>query len=169
MGIEIERKFLVRNELWCSYNVVSSTFFEQGYLSKDPERTVRVRFADPGGFTPRAPGAFLTIKGLAPEDNPLCTPEFEYPIPVEEAKELLGMCLPGKIEKVRLCISYEGFSWELDIFGGENAGLVLAEIELLNPSETFPEPPWLGEEVTHDVRYRNSYLSSNPFKTWNTQ
>lgn len=154
-NIETERKFLVSGDfrpfVSCSLRIV------QGYLSDDPGRTVRVRIK--GGE------AFLTVKGRGSEDG---TSRFEWEIPVSvpDARKLLGLCLPGIIDKTRHLIFSGDDIFEVDEFHGDNEGLVLAEIELENPDDSFARPDWLGEEVTGDVRYYNSMLMKNPFRNW---
>lgn len=157
MGSETERKFLLKNDGWLS-EVFKKTLLVQGYLSKDPERTVRVRIA--------GDEAFLTIKGKPPADNPLDTPEFEYAVPLDDARAMMRHCLPGTIEKVRHEVMFGGKKWEIDVFAGDNKGLIMAEIELTHADEPFTRPSWLGEEVTHDHRYKNAMLSEKPFTKW---
>ncbi len=152
LGIEIERKFLVTGTSW---RANSSTEYRQGYLNREPARTVRVRIA--------GEAAWLTIKGL--NDGPT-RPEFEYPIPLADAKQLLELCEQPIIEKKRFLVEFEGKTWEIDEFLGDNAGLVVAEIELSSADEEFARPDWLGEEVTSDARYFNSSLSKQPFCNW---
>lgn len=152
MTIEIERKFLVQGEAW---RAAPAVFYSQGYLNRDKARTVRVRIA--------GDEAFLTIKGQSVGASRL---EFEYPIPVADARELLVLCEQPLIEKYRRKISYEGFIWEVDEFLGENLGLVVAEIELPTEDSVFAYPAWLGQEVTDDVRYFNSNLAKLPFSRW---
>ena len=152
MAIEIERKFLVQGNDW---RVVPAVFYSQGYLSRDKARTVRVRIA--------GDEAFLTIKGQSVGAS---RAEFEYPIPVTDARALLAMCEQPLIEKYRRKIAYEGFIWEVDEFLGENLGLVVAEIELPAEDTVFAHPAWLGQEVTDDVRYFNSNLAQHPFSRW---
>ncbi len=154
MTIEIERKFLVVGNTWRDAPAV---FYSQGYLNRDKARTVRVRIA--------GEEAFLTIKGTSVGAT---RAEFEYPIPVWDARELLVMCEQPLIEKNRRKILHEGFIWEVDEFLGDNLGLVVAEIELPAEDTVFARPTWVGEEVTEDVRYFNSNLSLNPFCTWST-
>lgn len=157
MGVEIERKFLVINDSWRE-NVSDCTKYVQAYLSKEPARTVRVRIA--------GEKAFLTIKGTAPADKPLETPEFEYEIPKTDAEKLLPLCLPGAISKTRHKVTHGGFTWEIDVFEGENKGLTMAEIELPASDTPFEKPGWLGTEVTDDKRYKNAMLSSSPYSRW---
>ena len=156
MGVEIERKFLVRRELWPGTSTIEkSTPYQQGYLSREPGRTVRVRRA--------GDQAFLTIKGASVG---LVRPEFEYAIPLGDAAPLLALSVGPVIEKVRHLVDVEGHTWEVDEFEGANAGLVVAEIELDDPDESFARPPWAGDEVTDDPRYLNSNLGLHPFSEW---
>jgi len=155
MALEIERKFLVTDDTW-KPQVRKSIAIKQGYLSTDPERTVRVRIKGNTGF--------LTIKGIT---RGISREEFEYSIPSDQAEELLKLCLDAPIEKVRHEILVSGKLWELDVFEGANSGLVLAEIELANAEEAFDLPSWIGQEVSEDPRYFNAYLSKQPFSTWN--
>ena len=154
MPKEIERKFLIANEGWKA-GVQRSSFFAQGYLSYDPERTVRVRETDTQGF--------LTVKGLTVG---LSRDEFEYEIPKAEATALLKMCEHPPIQKRRHFVEHEGHLWEIDIFEGANKGLEVAEIELRSEEEMYVRPEWLGDEVSGDRRYSNSSLSLKPFKNW---
>jgi adenylate cyclase len=155
MGREIERKFLVRDEGWRAGAVGER--IEQGFLSTDPRRVVRVRVQ--GGRT-----ATVAIKGAALGAT---RPEFEYAIPLDDARELLaGLCLRPPIEKTRYRVDVAGAWFEVDVFEGANAGLVLAEIELSSEDEPFPRPDWLGEEVTHDPRYSNASLAERPYGSW---
>lgn len=154
MGIEIERKFLVASDAWRA-GVSRSTRFSQGYLSRDPARTVRVRLA--------GEQAFLTIKGAT---LGAARAEFEYAVPVADARALLAICDGPVVEKVRSLCPYEGMTWEVDEFLGANAGLVLAEIELDTEDQPFARPPWLGAEVTGDARFVNANLAVRPFTSW---
>lgn len=154
MAIEIERKFLVKNDTY--KEGIIPKYFRQGYLCVDEERVVRVRVADER--------AFITIKG---KNNGISRIEYEYEIPKDEAVEMLDkLALPGVIEKYRYCVSFASKLWEVDEFLGNNAGLVLAEIELKNADESFEIPDWLAEEVSHDARYYNSNLSKKPYNQW---
>ena len=147
--MEIERKFLVQGDFIALST--SQTSIAQGYLSSVPERTVRVRIRDDKGF--------LTIKGKSNESG-MSRYEWEKEISLQEAKELLLLCEPGVIEKVRYLVpESSGLIFEVDVFSGRHDGLVLAEIELPDESTPFDAPSWLGQEVTGDVRYYNSYLS----------
>lgn len=154
MGIEIERKFLVVGDGWRQR--VSGIFYRQGYLTVDPERTVRVRIAGSKGF--------LTIKG---QSEGLSRSEFEYAIPLADATFLLDrLCLRPLVEKTRYTISYRGKLWEIDEFSGANSGLLLAEVELDSVDEPVEFPPWVGTEVSDDQRYYNASLAQNPFQNW---
>jgi len=154
MSVEIERKFLVRNDQWKTLG--NPTSIRQGYLSSRAERIVRVRIQDAS--------AMLTIKGRTVG---LTRGEWEYPIPLEDAQKFLNdLCEKPIIEKIRHCISYGGMLWEVDEFFGENSGLVVAEIELLTEDQVFAKPDWIGEEVTHDARYANANLLRHPFAKW---
>jgi CYTH domain-containing protein len=154
--IEIERKFLVTSttflDEFCAKNRIV-----QGYLSSVPERTVRVRIKGDKGF--------LTIKGKS-SDSGMSRMEWEKEIALEEAEQLLRLCEAGVIDKIRYEIPVGKHLYEVDVFSGENDGLILAEIELESENEAFEKPNWLGKEVTNDNRYYNAYLSQKPFKTW---
>lgn len=153
MGREIERKFLVSGEGW---RTGQGTLYRQGYLSREVARTVRVRTAAGRGF--------LTVKGPAKGAG---RPEFEYEIPIADAEAMLAeLCARPLIEKRRFVVDYGGLTWEVDEFMGENAGLVLAEVELEDETQEFERPPWLGQEVTADERYYNSRLSERPYRGW---
>lgn len=154
MGIEIERKFLVASDAWRA-QAGRATRFSQGYLSRDPARTVRVRLA--------GEQAFLTIKGATTGAS---RAEFEYAVPLADARALLAMCDGPVVEKVRHLCVHEGMTWEVDEFLGANAGLVLAEIELASEGQAFGRPAWLGAEVTGDARYVNANLAVRPFSAW---
>lgn len=154
MGVEIERKFLVRGDAWKA--LAEPVFFRQGYLSSHKERTVRVRI--------EGDRAVMTIKG---KNVGATRGEWEYPIPVQDAVELLdGLCEQPLIEKYRRKIAIGGHVWEVDEFLGANAGLVVAEIELGSENEAFDQPEWIAAEVTDDARYYNSNLIRHPFLTW---
>ena len=154
MGEEIERKFLVATEGW--RETAEGTRYRQGFLSTEPERTVRVRVAGPRGS--------ITVKG---KNVGARRTEFEYEIPVADAERMLDtLCKRPLIEKVRYTVAVAPHTWEIDVFEGENAGLVVAEIELRSEHEAFDKPEWVGDEVTGDPRYFNSNLVSNPYQTW---
>mgnify|MGYP001002203503 CR=1 FL=1 len=150
---EIEHKFLVKNNSFKTLAKAKKKI-AQGYLNTNPERTVRVRIANEKGF--------LTIKGKGNETG-VTRFEWEKEIPVEEAKSLLELCEKGVIEKTRFEIPVGKHLFEVDEFYGENEGLIIAEIELLDENEAFEKPDWLGEEVTNNERYYNAYLSKHPF------
>lgn len=152
MGVEIERKFLVTGDEW---RRAPGTRLSQGYLNRDKARTVRVRLA--------GDKAFLTIKGPSTGAS---RAEFEYEIPKMDGEALLMLCEKPLIEKIRRVINVEGSTWEVDEFLGENAGLVIAEIELAAEDQAFARPSWVGAEVTDDPRYFNSRLASHPFSGW---
>ena len=156
MAIEIERKYLVSNDKFKSLSH-KATRITQGYLNSDKARTVRVRVMGEQGF--------LTIKGLSNQAG-LSRFEWEKEIAISEAEALLSLCEKGAIDKIRYNIMHENHLFEVDVFFGENEGLIVAEIELQSENESFEKPIWLGEEVTNDIRYYNSYLSKNPFKKW---
>jgi adenylate cyclase len=154
--VEIERKFLVLsddfiNEAFTQKRIV------QAYLSSNPERTVRIRIKEDQ--------AFLTIKGKG-NSSGTTRMEWETGIPVADAKKLLGICEDGIIDKIRHEIQVGRHVFEVDVFAGENEGLIMAEIELQSENEAFEKPNWLGTEVTNDERYYNAYLSKKPFKKW---
>ncbi len=152
MGIEIERKFLVVGDAW---RQAPATAFVQGYLNRDKLRTVRVRIVEDA--------AWLTVKGASAGAT---RAEFEYAIPLADARELLALCDGPLVRKRRRVVVHAGATWEIDEFEGDNAGLVVAEIELGSEDEAFEPPPWLGAEVTHDPRYFNSNLAASPCSTW---
>ncbi len=152
MAIEIERKYLVTGDDWRATPGIRVT---QGYLALEPTHSVRVRIADER--------AWLTIKGKARQG---IKPEFEYPIPLDDAQTLMTMSPYPLIEKVRRPVEYDGFIWEVDEFLGANADLVVAEIELDSPERTFPLPDWIGRDVTDDPRYLNANLALHPFSAW---
>jgi adenylate cyclase len=154
--IEIERKFLVlsgdfRNEAFAQKRIV------QAYLNSNPERTVRIRIKDDK--------AYLTIKGKG-NSTGTTRLEWETEIAVSDAEKLLMICEKGVIDKTRYEVKLGQHLYEVDVFSGENEGLIVAEIELQSEEESFEKPAWLGEEVTNDERYYNAYLSKNPFKNW---
>ena len=154
MGVEIERKFLVRGDQWKALG--QGVLLRQGYLSSAPDRVVRVRI--------EGDGAMLTIKGRS---SGATRGEWEYPIPLEDAQAFLDrLCEKPIIEKTRYRIPYQGMTWEVDEFLGENAGLVVAEIELETEQQSFATPDWIGEEVTHDARYFNANLLRHPYSKW---
>lgn len=154
MALEIERKFLVTSNSW--QNKTSHSVIRQGYLSRDIERTVRVRVKNDK--------AYLTIKG---RNTDAIRTEFEYEIPKTDGEALLDtLALKPLIEKTRTTIEYAGKIWEIDCFFGDNKGLVVAEVELSCENEQIELPEWVGREVTSFPRYYNSALSERPYSQW---
>ena len=158
MGLEIERKFLVKGDY--KTQATSSTRIKQGYICSERGRTVRVRLRDTK--------AYLTIKGPS-RDNGLSRYEFEKEITFDEALSLFALCEPGIVDKVRWLVPAGNHTFEVDEFFGDNAGLVVPEVELTRADEFFIKPDFIGKEVTGDRRYYNSQLRKNPFKNWNGQ
>ena len=155
MALEIERKFLVVDDRWKSLAEAGS-YLKQGYLASASNATIRVRIED--GM------ATLNIKGATVG---ISRREYEYEIPLQDAEELLSNLVTGNaIEKVRYRVLYAGHLWEIDVFAGENQGLIVAELELTSETETFERPDWLGEEVSGDARYYNACLAKKPFNLW---
>ena len=161
MGIEIERKFLVTGDGWRGH-VEKSVRIAQGYLNDmaamregTQKASVRVRIA--------GEAAFLNIKSREPGHT---RQEFEYPIPVADARDLLALCVGGLIDKTRHHVRHAGFLWEVDAFAGDNAGLVVAEIELPSADTVLDKPDWAGREVTDDLRYYNLALADRPYSRW---
>ena len=157
MGIEIERKFLVRNDLWKT-EAGEGIRFRQGYLSSGGSCSVRVRR--------EGDHANLNIKSAR---LGILRQEFEYPIPADEANELLDLFCPHTVSKKRYKIDYAGKTWEIDVFEEDNSGLVVAEIELDSSDEQFELPPWAGDEVSLQARYYNTELARHPFNKWQDQ
>jgi adenylate cyclase len=153
MGVEIERKFLLAGDGWRALG--EPVLLRQGYLCNEPARVVRVRI--------EGDAACITIKG---KSSGATRGEWEYPIPLGDANELLALCEQPLVEKYRRKIEFGGNVWEIDQFLGANQGLVLAEIELSSEDQAFDKPDWIGEDVTHDSRYYNSNLVKNPFSSW---
>jgi adenylate cyclase len=147
MGFETERKFLVKGDFMKEAEAKKEIC--QAYLFKDPEKTVRIRLSDDE--------AFLTVKNRAPEGS-IRRGEWEFSIPPSEARELLALCIPGRIIKTRYLVPCGNHIFEVDVFHDRNEGLILAEIELDDENENFPRPQWLGEEVTGNPSYYNSNL-----------
>ncbi len=155
MGLEIERKFLVKNDSWRDA-ATSETRLMQGYLANNQTVTVRARI--------QGERAFLTIKGAA---RGISRSEFEYEIPVADAEAMLAeLSVSPPVDKVRYRVPCGDHIWDLDLFGGDNAGLIMAEIELSAEDEPFEMPDWAGAEVSGDPRYFNVNLARNPFKHW---
>jgi adenylate cyclase len=155
VGIEIERKFRVINDSWRE-RVLQKTLLRQGYIANTQRASVRVRLAGQVGW--------LSVKAMT---RGLSRAEYEAAIPALEANEMLErLCEGPLIEKWRHIVEYQGSEWEIDEFLGENAGLVIAELELETEEAVFARPPWLGVEVTHDERYYNFRLSQKPYRHW---
>jgi adenylate cyclase len=154
MGLEIERKFLLANDSWkqkCDNGII----IKQGYLSSVPERTVRIRL--------KAEKGILTVKG---KTKGVSRVEYEYEIPYSDAVALMELCEKPIIEKTRFNIKQDELTWEVDVFTGENKGLIVAEIELQNETEQFDLPSWVGVEVSEDPRYYNANLIKQPYCSW---
>ena len=155
MPYEIERKFLVRDESWRA-SASQAVSIQQGYVNRNRLTTTRVRIID--GLR-----AFLTIKSAPTGIRRL---EFEYEIPVQDAASLMKLRESGLIEKLRYKLPWDHLTWEIDVFQGENQGLIVAEIELLHEDKVFGKPDWLGREITSDHRYSNASLAMMPFRRW---
>lgn len=153
MTVEIERKFLVSDASFLQQH--RPHYFRQAYLNSDKQRTVRIRQQDQQ--------AFITIKG---KTSGISRQEFEYPIPLSDANALFALCETKPIEKNRYFIEHGKHCFEVDVFLGENAGLIIAEIELDHENESFTKPYWLGQEVSGESRYFNSQLSLTPYCSW---
>ena len=154
MAKEIERKFLVKSDEWRA--LADGVLYRQGYLNSVKERTVRIRTV--------GDKAFLTIKGITIGATRV---EYEYEIPTSDCNAMLdGLAEKPIIEKKRYKIKFSGLTWEVDEFFGENAGLIVAEVELTSEHQTFEKPSWIGEEVTSDTRYFNSNLITHPYSKW---
>jgi adenylate cyclase len=155
MATEIERKFLVNGDSWRDA-VLSQERIMQGYLANNQNATVRVRV--------KGAHAFLTIKGAA---QGISRSEYEYPIPVEDAEAMLAeLAVSPAIDKVRYRVRHGDQVWELDVFAGDNAGLVMAELELEHEDQPYDRPDWAGTEVSGDPRYYNVNLARHPYKHW---
>jgi adenylate cyclase len=154
MATEIERKFLVNTKLW--QPLTAGTLYRQGYLSSANDRVVRVRIAGVDGF--------LTVKGLTTGVSRL---EFEYPIPLDDAAMMIDrLCERPLIEKTRHREIFAGRTWEIDVFHGDNDGLIIAEVELVHPEDEVELPAWTGAEVSNDLRYFNNNFAANPYRNW---
>jgi len=153
VGKEIERRFHLKDDSW--RGLAEGEWLKQGYLSVERERTVRVRI--------KGDEAWLTLKSNI---SNVSRHEFEYPIPLADAETILATMCPMLVEKKRHRIVRGPHVWEVDEFFGQNAGLVLAEIELGDEAEAYERPDWLGVEVTEDPRYTNAYLSKHPWPSW---
>lgn len=153
MATEIERKFLLKPNRWQPEG--TGRRLTQGYLSRDPDRTVRVRIV--------GEEAFMTVKSRR---TGISRTEIEFSIDMEHARDLMALCYQPVIDKTRHEVIHDGMLWEVDVFHGANEGLVVAEIELPAEDTPFTRPEWIGEEVSHDPRYTNSRLSELPFQSW---
>lgn len=156
--MEIERKFLIKNPTEFLHNTLTlypSDLYIQGYILNSKEKVIRVRIIE-------GKECFLTIKG----SGTISREEFEYPIPEMDGKQMIDLFCGKVIKKIRSKIPQGKHIWEVDVFLGNNEGLVVAEIELNSVDENFEIPNWVGEEVTEDVRYLNSNLINNPYKNW---
>jgi CYTH domain-containing protein len=155
MGVEIEHKYLLNLDKWKAFDKPVPKYLRQGYMVKEPSKTIRVRIADKQ--------AFVTIKG---KSTGASRSEFEYEIPLADAEDLLNNFCDSVITKKRFEIRYLGKLWEVDEFLGDNKGLFVAEIELKSEAETYELPDWVDKNVTDDKRYFNSNLLVNPYSTW---
>jgi len=155
MAIEIERKFLLKSDAW-RQEADQGCVYKQGYLVGSKQASVRVRI--------EGDQAFLNIKSAT---LGIYRQEYEYPIPVSDADELLAtLCEQPLIEKTRYHVNYGNHEWEIDVFAGENDGLIVAEVELEHEDSDFDKPTWLGDEVSEDPKYYNVSLVRHPFKKW---
>lgn len=155
MATEIERKFLVSDDSWRN-DADDGTLYRQGYLSTGGSCAIRVRVA--------GTRAYLSIKSAS---SGISRAEFDYTIPLADAESILNdLCIRPPIEKTRYLVRYGEHVWEIDVFAGENAGLVLAEVELKHEDERFEHPVWVGKEVSEDERYYNAYLAEHPYRHW---
>ena len=155
MATEIERKFLILNQDWQEYTK-SELHIVQGYLATNEFSSTRIRIQNDK--------ANINIKSATLD---ITRTEFEYSIPVDDARLILeDLCIKPVIEKTRFTVEHMGHTWEIDVFSGDNEGLIVAEIELSSPDEAFEKPSWIGEEVSNDARYYNACLVNNPYKNW---
>lgn len=152
MAMEIERRFLVSGDGW---RQAPGRVLKQGFIAVSRERVVRVRVDGEQGW--------LTVKAMVTDASRL---EFEYPIPLADAEQMLAQVCPAAMEKIRRRVTVGAHVWEVDEFFGDNAGLVLAEVELQDEAEPFERPAWLGAEVTANGRYTNAHLSQHPYSRW---
>ena len=155
MATEIERKFLILNQDWQEYTK-SELHIVQGYLATNEFSSTRIRIQNDK--------ANINIKSAT---LGITRTEFEYSIPVDDARLMLDdLCIKPVIEKTRFTVEHMNHTWEIDVFSGDNEGLIVAEIELSSPDEAFEKPSWIGEEVSNDARYYNACLVNNPYKNW---
>ncbi|MFM2285993.1 MAG: hypothetical protein RLZZ543_1490 [Bacteroidota bacterium] len=155
MAIEIENKYLVNTFLWNSKLASKSYVIRQAYMHSDPSKTIRVRTKGLKGF--------ITVKG---KNTGAARAEFEYEIPLSDAIEMIHTFCSNVIEKTRYEVEFAGKCWEVDVFEGDNEGLIIAEIELNSETEAYELPLWVKENVTADMRYANSNLAAHPYKKW---
>ncbi len=155
MGVEIEKKFLVDHDKWDKVNKPDGTHYRQGYLLSSERQTIRVRVSETKGY--------INLKSAM---SSLSRKEFEYEIPLEDGLEILDLFAKNGTEKVRYRIPHVGKTWEVDVFKGDNAGLIVAELEMESEDEVIELPDWVTKEVTDDDRYANSSLAKHPFKEW---
>jgi len=156
MATEIERKFLVLNDYWQEH-VKAELHIVQGYLATNEFSSTRIRIQNDK--------ANINIKSAT---LGVSRTEFEYSIPIDDAQLMIDdLCVKPVIEKTRCIVQHMNHTWEIDVFSGDNQGLIVAEIELSSPDEAFEKPSWLGKEVSNDARYYNVCLVKNPYKTWN--
>jgi len=155
MAIEIEHKFLIANDDW-RHDADDGIHIIQGYMGSNEKSSVRIRV--------NGDSANLNIKSKTIGAQ---RSEYEYAIPLDDANEILtALCDRPYIEKIRYHVVFQGHEWEIDVFAGENEGLIVAELELANADDSFPLPAWIGAEVTDDARYYNSRLVTHPYKSW---
>jgi adenylate cyclase len=156
MGVETEKKFLVKEDLWNKVKKEEGTLYKQGYMLREEDKTIRIRLIE-------GDKGYITIKGKA---KGFSRPEYEYPIPEKDAEELLANFCDAIVSKKRYKIKIDGQLWEVDEFLEDNEGLIVAELELKDETEQFNLPEWIDREITGNPRYYNSELSVNPFKNW---
>ncbi len=154
MSVEIERRFLLKNAAWRE-QVTASVVMRQGYLSVEKEHTIRIRVI--------GDEAWLTVKGFISD---VSRHEFDYPIPKSDAETMLNALCPFVLDKTRHLVTVDHATFEIDEYQGENAPLIVAELELPDEAAPYPTPAWLGTEITADGRFSNAYLSKHPFATW---
>ena len=154
MSIEIERRFLLKNDSWRT-QAGAPKVLQQGYFTVEKECAIRVRIV--------GDDAWLTFKGYISD---VSRSEYEYEIPVADAQTMMDTMCPFRLEKHRYEVNYQGFVFEIDEYFGDNAPLIVAELELPAEDTPFPRPDWLGEEITSDGRFTNAYLSKHPYSQW---
>lgn len=155
MAVEIEKKYLVINDNWRKFVTKSDTYI-QGYFSTDESCSIRIRISEKK--------ATLNIKSAT---LGVTRTEYDYPVPLDDAKDMLNsLCIKPLIEKTRYQVPYENHIWEIDVFAGENEGLIVAEVELESANESITLPDWIGEDVSDEIRYYNVCLVNHPYKNW---